>query len=1390
VETVTITVPAPELMQMDLPVTFDSPTVAYGLLGFAGAEDSTIVADPTNAANKVGKVVRSATAEVFAGTTLTIDGTLGFANKVPFGGGATRMKVRVYSPTAGIKVRLKVEDHTNNTISVETEATTTQVNTWETLTFDFATQVAGTPALDLTKNYDKATIFFNFGVGGAVAGAKTYYFDDLEMVGGTQMTQMDLPVTFDAANVMYGLLGFAGAEDSTIVADPTNAANKVGKVVRSATAEVFAGTTLTADGTLGFATRIPFTATAKKMKARVYSPTAGIKVRLKVEDHTNPTISVETEATTTAVNTWETLTFDFATQAAGTAALDLTKNYDKATIFFNFGVTGAVAGVKTYYFDDVEMAASALAQMDLPVTFDAANVAYGLLGFAGAEDSTIVADPTNAANKVGKVVRSATAEVFAGTTLTADGTLGFATRIPFAATAKRMKARVYSPTAGIKVRLKVEDHTNPTISVETEATTTAVNTWETLTFDFATQAAGTAALDLTKTYDKATIFFNFGVTGAVAGVKTYYFDDVEMAASALAQMDLPVTFDAANVAYGLLGFAGAEDSTIVADPTNAANKVGKVVRSATAELFAGTTLTADGTLGFATRIPFTATAKRMKARVYSPTAGIKVRLKVEDHTNNTISVETEATTTAVNTWETLTFDFATQAAGTAALDLTKNYDKATIFFNFGVTGAVAGVKTYYFDDVEMAAGGGGGGFAAITFDDAATTYTLTGFGGAENSMVVVDPTNAANKVARVIKSNTAELWAGATVSTGAMQSVGVIPFAANATTMTARVWSPHAGIPVRLKVEDAGDPTHSCETEAMVTVANGWQTLTFNFANQAAGTAALNLAFTYNKVSVFFNFGTTGAVAGERTYYLDDLAFGGGGGGGGGFAAITFDDAATTYTLTGFGGAENSMVVVDPTNAANKVARVVKSNTAELWAGATVSTGAMQSVGVIPFAANATTMTARVWSPHAGIPVRLKVEDAGDPTHSCETEAMVTVANGWQTLTFNFANQAAGTAALNLAFTYNKVSVFFNFGTTGAVAGERTYYLDDLAFGGGGGGGGGFAAITFDDAATTYTLTGFGGAESSMVVVDPTNAANKVARVIKSNTAELWAGATVSTGAMQSVGVLPFAANATTMTARVWSPHAGIPVRLKVEDAGDPTHSCETEAMVTVANGWQTLTFNFANQAAGTAALNLAFTYNKVSVFFNFGTTGAVAGERTYYLDDLAFGGGGGGFAAITFDDAATTYTMTGFGGAESSMVVVDPTNAANKVARVIKSNTAELWAGATVSTGANLTIATIPFSATAKRLTARVWSPHAGIPVRLKVEDAGDPTHSCETEAMVTVANGWQTLTFDFANQAAGTAALNLAFTFNRASVFFNFGTTGAVAGERTYYLDDLGMP
>lgn len=359
--------------------------------------------------------------------------------------------------------------------------------------------------------------------------------------------------------------------------------------------------------------------------------------------------------------------------------------------------------------------------------------------------------------------------------------------------------------------------------------------------------------------------------------------------------------------------------------------------------------------------------------------------------------------------------------------------------------------------------------------------TLTGFGGSEDATVVNDPTDATNKVARVVKSATAEVWAGATLSICANQAVPTLPFTTTLTTLTARVWSPAAGVPVRMKVENASDPSKSVETEASTTVASTWQTLSFNFANPVAGTAAFNPATTYNKVSVFFNFGTGGAATGARTYFLDDLAFRGSSfaaacpATGGGTTTITLDESPAP-ALTGFGGAEDSSIANDPAGGTNKVAKVVKSATAELWAGTTVSNLANQAIAPIAFTASNQVITVRVWSPVANIPVRLKVENAADGSKSVETEARTTVANAWQTLSFNFATPAAGTAALNLATVYNKASIFFDFGTTGAAAGgARTYYFDDVTYPAAASSGGATGPVTFASGYTQGGATAQGG---------------------------------------------------------------------------------------------------------------------------------------------------------------------------------------------------------------------------------------------------------------------------------------------------------------------------
>jgi uncharacterized repeat protein (TIGR03803 family) len=192
----------------------------------------------------------------------------------------------------------------------------------------------------------------------------------------------------------------------------------------------------------------------------------------------------------------------------------------------------------------------------------------------------------------------------------------------------------------------------------------------------------------------------------------------------------------------------------------------------------------------------------------------------------------------------------------------------------------------------------------------AVIRTLTGFGGAENATVAADPTNAANLVARVVKSATAALSAGVTVSTGVNNTVDTIPFTATSTRMKVRVYSPRAGIPVRLKVEDAAEPTHSVETEALTTQVNTWETLTFDFANQVAGTAALNLAYTYNRLSIYFDYGKTGAAGGSGTFYFDDVLFDASGGGSS-FEPITFTLACGPNLTVDGAGPSGPLVLGD-----------------------------------------------------------------------------------------------------------------------------------------------------------------------------------------------------------------------------------------------------------------------------------------------------------------------------------------------------------------------------------------------------------------------------------------------------------------------------------------------
>jgi hypothetical protein len=76
-----------------------------------------------------------------------------------------------------------------------------------------------------------------------------------------------------------------------------------------------------------------------------------------------------------------------------------------------------------------------------------------------------------------------------------------------------------------------------------------------------------------------------------------------------------------------------------------------------------------------------------------------------------------------------------------------------------------------------------------------------------------------------------------------------------------------------------------------------------------------------------------------------------------------------------------------------------------------------------------------------------------------------------------------------------------------------------------------------------------------------------------------------------------------------------------------------------------------------------------------------------------------------------------------------------------------------------------------------KVWSPASGITVKLKLENLANNNINIERDAVTTVANGWEELTYDF----NGIVNSN---NFQRVVVFFDFGNPGTGA---TYYFDDI---
>ena len=324
--------------------------------------------------------------------------------------------------------------------------------------------------------------------------------------------------------------------------------------------------------------------------------------------------------------------------------------------------------------------------------------------------------------------------------------------------------------------------------------------------------------------------------------------------------NLPINFENGLVTTStFINFDGGAASVLTnpnSSGINLSNSVAKIVRNGGAT-WSGSKIILSSNLDFSIK-------NIISMKVYSSApVGTTIKFKLEGLVG---SVERDAQTTLSNEWEELKWDFTGEPS---------NFNNLVFMFDYGNIGNGSANSTFLFDDIQQVFGGYQIDLP-VTFEDNTFNYTTTDFGG-NLSQKVVDPENANNKVIKVVKPTSAATWAGTTIGTPAGFSSN-IPLSLSSSIMTVRVWSPNAGTPIRLKVEDSNDPTHTCETENNTSINGGWETITFDFTIQAPGTELLSIGlgfgWTYNMASIFFNFGTDGSSAGEKTYFFDDVWFG------------------------------------------------------------------------------------------------------------------------------------------------------------------------------------------------------------------------------------------------------------------------------------------------------------------------------------------------------------------------------------------------------------------------------------------------------------------------------------------------------------------------------------
>ena len=275
-----------------------------------------------NTTNNSAQFTKVTGSQVWGGTFFELsDQVIDFA-------GSKQMRIKSYSPAAGLIVKLKLEN-ADASITHEVDMMTTAVNAWEQITFDFVDAP--------NAQYNRVVIFYDFDNPG---DDSVYYFDEMEVSEGALVSTVAplLIENFEGTPPVF--TSFGNIDDTTIEANPNmsgiNPTALTASQIKTAGSEIWAGSFFEVTAPLDFNTY-------SKVSAMVYSPTPGAVIKFKLEN-ADTSEEFEVDVTSSVTNDWEELVFDFS----GAPPAD----YTRLIFFFDFGNAGDGS---TYYIDEIQL---------------------------------------------------------------------------------------------------------------------------------------------------------------------------------------------------------------------------------------------------------------------------------------------------------------------------------------------------------------------------------------------------------------------------------------------------------------------------------------------------------------------------------------------------------------------------------------------------------------------------------------------------------------------------------------------------------------------------------------------------------------------------------------------------------------------------------------------------------------------------------------------------------------------------------------------------------------------------------------------------------------------------------------------------------------------------